>query len=315
MKSKNNDNAIFLPETGWRIDEWLLDGGAYWARSANPEEMGGAYQLAWDEYGWWPYGGRCNGQCVRPVVNTNKYIRLADNGSNSEAIAAAANDDTYEVKLDGRTLYKDGEWNTLCLPFDLSAEQLAAYPLAGAEIRTLEDAIVTGHHVDLTFGSNVSSLTAGTPYIVRWEPDTKIPTIIDPVFWGVTLSDETNNFVSNDGHVNFVGYYDAFKVYSNDNPLIYYLTAGNTLQYTAKERTLKACRAYFTFTASDGSSANDFTFDINFGEENMGIEYTSNYKYQTSNPSDWFDLSGRRLNGKPTRKGIYVTNGQKVVIR
>ena len=78
---------------------------------------------------------------------------------------------------------------------------------------------------------------------------------------------------------------------------------------------MKACRAYFTFTASDGSNANDFTFNINFGEENTGIEKTSNLKSQTSNPSDWFDLSGRRLNGKPTQKGIYVTNGQRMVIR
>ena len=310
-----NGNTIFLPETGWRIDELLLDGGAYWSRSTDPEDMGGAYQLAWDEWDWYEIGGRCNGQCVRPVVNTNKYIRLADNGSNSNAIAAAANDDTYDVKLDGRTLYKDGEWNTLCLPFDLSSELLADYPLAGAEIRTLEDAVVTGHHVDLTFGSTVRSLTAGTPYIVRWDVDTKIPTIIDPVFRGVTLSDETNNFVSTDGHVNFVGYYDAFTIKPSDNPLVYYLTSGSTLKYTSKERTLKACRAYFTFTASDGSNANDFTFNINFGEENTGIEKTSNLKSQTSNPSDWFDLSGRRLNGKPTQKCIYVTNGQRMVIR
>ena len=313
VKGKN-DNTIFLPITGWRIDDMLLDGGSYWTRSANPDNMGGAYQLAWDEWGWYEYGGRANGQCVRPVVNTNKYIKLADNGSNSDAIAtASANDDTYEVKLDGRTLYKDGEWNTLCLPFDLSSEQLADYPLAGAEIRTLEDAVVTGHHVDLTFGSNVSSLTAGTPYIVRWEPGTKIPTIIDPVFRGVTLSDETNNFVSTDGHVNFIGYYDAFTALPTDDPLIYYLTTGSILKYTTKERLLKACRAYFTFTASDVSSANDFTFEISFGGDPNSIQTATTENHKAAGV--WFDLSGRRLNGKPSQKGIYVTDGQKMAIQ
>ena len=305
-----NGNSIFLPETGWRIDDMLLDGGAYWARSANPEDTGGAYYLGWDDWGEYEYGGRVNGQCVRPVINPYKYIQLVDDAVNSDAIAtAASSDDTYEVKLDGRTLFKDGEWNTLCLPFNLTAEQ----PLAGADIRTLTSASVTGHHVDLTFGSNESSLTAGTPYIVRWEADTKIPTIIDPVFRGVTLSDEKHDFVSADGHVNFIGYYDAFTILPSDDPLVYYLTTGNILKFTTKERLLKACRTYFTFTPSDGSSANDFTFDISFGGDPNSIHTAITENDKTAGV--WFDLSGRRLNGKPSQKGIYVTDGQKVVIQ
>lgn len=309
-----NGNSIFLPETGWRIDDMLLDGGAYWARSANPEDTGGAYYLGWDDWGEYEYGGRVNGQCVRPVINPYKYIQLVDDAVNSDAIAtAASSDDTYELKLDGRTLFKDGEWNTLCLPFNLTAEQLSASPLAGADIRTLTSASVTGHHVDLTFGSNESSLTAGTPYIVRWEADTKIPTIIDPVFRGVTLSDEKHDFVSADGHVNFIGYYDAFTILPSDDPLVYYLTTGNILKFTTKERLLKACRTYFTFTPSDGSSANDFTFDISFGGDPNSIHTAITENDKTAGV--WFDLSGRRLNGKPSQKGIYVTDGQKVVIQ
>ncbi len=307
-----NGNTIFLPETGWRIDDMLLDGGAYWSRSTDPDDAGGAYYLGWDDWGEYIFGGRLDGQCVRPVVNTSKYIKLADNAENSEAIGtAAASSDTYDVMLEGRKIYKDGEWNTLCLPFDLSEEQLNASPLAGADIRTLTDATVTGHHVDLTFSDNVSSITAGTPYIVRWEEDTKCPTIIDPVFYGVSVSEENNDFVSDDGHVNFIGYYDAFTVSPSDNPLVYYLTAGNTLKYTTKERTLKACRAYFTFTASDGGSANDFTFDIDFGNGTNSIQ-----DVRTDNEEGtWYDLSGRCLNGKPTQKGIYVNEGHKVVIK
>ena len=307
-----NGNTIFLPETGWRIDDMLLDGGAYWSRSTDPDDAGGAYYLGWDDWGEYIFGGRLDGQCVRPVVNTSKYIKLADNAENSEAIGtAAASSDTYDVMLEGRKIYKDGERNTLCLPFDLSEEQLNASPLAGADIRTLTDATVTGHHVDLTFSDNVSSITAGTPYIVRWEEDTKCPTIIDPVFYGVSVSEENNDFVSDDGHVNFIGYYDAFTVSPSDNPLVYYLTAGNTLKYTTKERTLKACRAYFTFTASDGGSANDFTFDIDFGNGTNSIQ-----DVRTDNEEGtWYDLSGRCLNGKPTQKGIYVNEGHKVVIK
>lgn len=32
-------------------------------------------------------------------------------------------------------------------------------------------------------------------------------------------------------------------------------------------------------------------------------------------PSEWYDLNGRKLNGKPTRKGIYLHNGKKAAIK
>ena len=30
---------------------------------------------------------------------------------------------------------------------------------------------------------------------------------------------------------------------------------------------------------------------------------------------DWYDLSGRKLSGKPASKGVYIQNGKKVVIK
>ena len=73
-----NGNSIFLPETSWRLDSLLLEGGAYWSRTANPEDVGGAYQLAWDEWGWYIFGGRVNGQCVRPIYNVQAPSLLGD---------------------------------------------------------------------------------------------------------------------------------------------------------------------------------------------------------------------------------------------
>ena len=71
-----NGNTIFLPETGWRLDDMLLDGGAYWSRTSDPEDVGGAYYLGFDDYGWYEYGGRCDGQCVRPVFNKDAVAKL-----------------------------------------------------------------------------------------------------------------------------------------------------------------------------------------------------------------------------------------------
>jgi hypothetical protein len=29
----------------------------------------------------------------------------------------------------------------------------------------------------------------------------------------------------------------------------------------------------------------------------------------------WYDLNGRKLQGRPTKKGVYINNGRKVVIK
>jgi len=46
-------------------------------------------------------------------------ISLKDNGDNSSLITAA-DGASLAVTLQGRTLYKDGKWNTLCLPFNVT---------------------------------------------------------------------------------------------------------------------------------------------------------------------------------------------------
>jgi hypothetical protein len=43
------------------------------------------------------------------------------------------------------------------------------------------------------------------------------------------------------------------------------------------------------------------------------IETTNYTNYTNSNA--WYTLSGTRLSGKPTQKGIYIVNGKKVVIK
>ncbi len=102
------------------------------------------------------------------IITLPVPVSLADNGDNS-SLLTTYNTQTCDVVLSSRTLYKDGDWNTLCLPFSLTAEQMAASPLAGAEARTLSSASYADGTLTLNFGDPVESLTAGTPYIIKWE--------------------------------------------------------------------------------------------------------------------------------------------------
>ncbi|KWW27697.1 MAG: PE-PGRS family protein, partial [bacterium F083] len=81
-------------------------------------------------------------------------VTLADNADNSTAITDA---DGYvaNVTLAARTLYKDGAWNTICLPFDVT---IAGSPLAGATARPLTSASISGTTLTLTFGDAVTTL-------------------------------------------------------------------------------------------------------------------------------------------------------------
>ena len=49
-------------------------------------------------------------------------------------------------------------------------------------------------------------------------------------------------------------------------------------------------------------------------DEVTAISASLNDKGQMINDK-WYDLNGRRLNGKPTAKGVYINNGKKYVVK
>ena len=251
-----------------------------------------------------------------PLVEftTLKELTLGNSATNNSDVINENIGQTVSVILTDRTLAKDGEWNTICLPFEVMLE---GSPLEGAEARTLESATMVGTHVTLHFGNAVTSLLAGVPYIIKWDADTENPAIEEPVFDGVTI-DPSNYPVSlaND-NVHFIGYYDAFGI-TADNTDIYYMGTGSTLKHTAKPRTLKACRAYFRFTP-EAAQARDITLD--FGEGETTAICDLNDKSEMINDK-WYDLQGRRVdgsrftvNGSRLNRGVYIKNGRKLVVK
>ena len=57
------------------------------------------------------------------------------------------------------------------------------------------------------------------------------------------------------------------------------------------------------------------SFNIDFGDESTGIVSISKESGSQVASTGWFTLDGRRLNGKPSRAGVYINNGNKVVIK
>ena len=246
------------------------------------------------------------------VVNIIDVLTLANTEDNSTAISTA-NGNTANVTLDGRTLHKDGDWNTLCLPFTLS--NFTGTPLEDATVKTLTSSSFNSEtgSLTLTFSDDLTAIEAGKPYIVKWASGSDI---VNPAFQGVDISNAKYNIVTT--NATFTGSYDPILLTGGDRSVLY-LGSSNKLYFPASDRTIGSCRAYFQLkgiTAGDPASGGEIkAFVMNFEEDDAdGIGLIQNSKFKIQNEGEgWYDLSGRKLSGKPEKGGIYIHNGKKVL--
>lgn len=275
---------------------------------------------------------------------------LDDKYDNSSALAEWAGDgNKHNVIINQRTLYRDGYWNTLCLPFNV--DDLDGTPLEGATVMELDvedkwrldneewimDNVngtsqtgLDGTTLYLYF-KNASAIKAGVPYIIKWTAAAQ--NIFEPTFLGVTISSTTAGCVaSKDKMVQFQGTYNPITWDTEDQSILF-LGDTNTLYYPQPKLKdpsqpfdsdtnpmcypfLGAFRAYFQINPEQGGG-NVREFVLNFDEgETTGIESMHNSECIMHNKADaWFSLDGRKLNSQPTQKGLYIYKDRKVAIK
>ena len=266
---------------------------------------------------------------VKHTPYFTRDIKLYDNAKNSSTIY------DYEGKivnatLSGRTFSHDGCWNTIYLPFALSADQLAdeECPLHGATIKQLKDAWFEDGTLTLTF-NDTTAIKAGMPYIVKWPEGDDVT---DPVFKNVTPSSDLNQtfFIKDkDGNrpeneedlyfgLLFTGSWNPSELTDDivQTKQLLYMGADSKLYYPTEPMTIGAFQCYFHLygiTADDLEENPVKNVVFNFGDE-TGIT-TTNVTNLANEADAWYDLSGRRLNSRPTTKGIYIQNGRKMMIK
>jgi hypothetical protein len=256
------------------------------------------------------------------TISAKYGIVLADNAGNSEVIGDA-DGKVYDVKLSGRKLYKDGAWNTLCLPFDVT---VGSGQMAGATAKTLNassgfDASTGVLTLNFNNVESGSTIAAGTPFIVKWsKPDgydghESDYDVTNPEFKGVTVSSAAAGSVLTDDHkVSFNGNYSPVILEANEKSNLY-LGATNMLYYPTVNLTLNSFRAYFHVDLGETAEVRQFV--MNFGDEEIttGILSTTNFTNFTNSDNAFYTLDGRKLSSRPTKKGVYVVNGRKMVVR
>ena len=221
-----------------------------------------------------------------------------------------------DVLLSGRTIYGDGAWNTLCLPFDIPTGAAGRSPIAGAEVKQLKSSDFSNGTLTLEF-EDVTSIEAGKPYIVKWA-DTEIGDLSNPVFLDVTISSATSNSTVMPHWVDFVGIYDPMSFDDCDDTVLY-LGSKNNLYYPSGAFTINAFRAYFKLkdglTAGEPPTSSGIrSFVLNFDGDAEAAGVAAPLVHWTQDAS-WSTLGGQRLAAKPTRPGLYIQQGRKVIVK
>ena len=92
---------------------------------------------------------------------------------------------------------------------------------------------------------------------------------------------------------------------------------------------MKSCRAWFQLKngltcgtpdadpEQGGSQLSVRAFNLNFGGDGVetGIISVHDSGFMVNGSDAWYTLDGRRLDGQPTAKGLYIHGGKKVIVK
>lgn len=224
-------------------------------------------------------------------------ITLDENGDNN--VEAAEN---VNVTLK-RTFYKDGEWNTLCLPFAVADAKTA---FDNAELREVD---TQNSHDNTIVFKEATAIEAGKPYLIKWANSSSAVNV-EKKFEGVTLVAAATPVVVKEGGISFNGFYKMTAASELGGASVAAIGAGNKL-FKVTEGKMKGFRA--AFVLSSGAEATKYNVVIDgtaTGIEDLVIDgVKANGRVYNLNGQ----YVGNSLNG--LQPGLYIQNGKKIVVK
>ena len=187
---------------------------------------------------------------------------------------------------------------TVCLPFALTAEELAnvgkAYTLSA----------VSGSKATFT---PATAIEAYTPYLLIPSADGKLLEEIAAAKDIADVPDEAKTSVS--GSYSFVGTLQAKQSVKTDGMEVYGFSASEgKFVHASDKASIDAFRAYISVPSTALSTAASRSIDLDFGGT-TGINEIQNA--QSSSAAATYDVAGKRV-GK-NYKGVVVSNGKKKI--
>ena len=208
-----------------------------------------------------------------------------------------------------RNLYSG--WNTFCVPFALTQEQLEEAYGSGAVAKYLSDVTTGAEGVTLHFTPEAEGgIEANKAYLLYLTADvTEAKT-----FSGVTLQpagDCTTTVRADNGEdYTFQGILAPTALETNDRQ--YFLNSAGTYFVLPLNNTsqMKATRAYIIVPAP-AAPAQGCQYSFDFNGTTTAID---NVNVSGTEDGAWYTFSGIRVN-RPAAKGVYIHNGRKVIVK
>lgn len=207
-----------------------------------------------------------------------------------------------------RTMAK-GVWNTICLPFGLTSEQITTAFGEGVKVAQLDDTNSTGATLKFVDMTNIG-MEASLPYLIK--PVTDAPAD-GYKFEGVEITEAAVNptKVKTAGNLYFNGVYNMVdattEVASGYNAA--FLGKGNTVFGAKSGTNMKGFRAYFAIPKDTAASALRVVIDGTA----TSIKNIDSEVVESNAPV--YNLQGQRVDGSNLTPGIYVKAGKKFVVK
>lgn len=253
----------------------------------------------------------CNNNITNYISNIKIYRKLknivtVDYDENDEGIKAKLsenlNKENVTVNLK-RNFKADGGWYSLCLPFDVSADNMKK--IFGESVSVQEFASASGDEgvLMVNFTSTENGIKAGKPYLIKPSKDAE-----NPVFKRIVITKDEPEIVEQAGY-KFIGIFAPFELKAGDKTCRFLNGAdGTKLDYPSVTENLKGTRAYFKFPSSSAqSAASAVTDDV------ASVTFVVNGN--KSNKTKIYKLDGTELNENQLVKGIYIMGDKKVLIK
>lgn len=236
-------------------------------------------------------------------------LALTDDGTDLTPVITKAKGATVQRVTLNRHFVADGGWHTLCLPFNLTAQDIKEV-MGGAEVAEFY-AVTKETDGTLTLGFRpVTTTLAGYPYLVRMTREVeqcvfenKQITSAQPVPVTLTTADG-NEFI-------FQGIYAPTRFQGTNYRFL--RSDGARFAVPNGEGKVNATRAYFVFSLPIESAQCVFLPATSGIEAPDALGATSLRQGARSNIA--YDLMGRRLPATKQQKGIVVVNGKKRLLK
>ena len=236
-------------------------------------------------------------------------LTLTDDGADLTPVITKAKGATVQRVTLNRHFVADGGWHTLCLPFNLTAQDIKEV-MRGAEVAEFY-AVTMEADGALTLGFRpVTHTLAGHPYLVRMAREVeqcvfenKLIASAQPVPVTLTTADGSEYI--------FKGIYAPTRLQGTDYRFL--RSDGASFAVPNGEGKVDATRAYFVFSLPIESAQCVFLPATSGIEAPDALGATSLRQGARSNIA--YDLMGRRLFTTKQQKGIVVVNGKKMWLK